>query len=76
VKALLLSQTPYQNNSVERNKLLRLLLKLIVDMNLPISIVDHPSFIKYTSGLNNRFRIPCRQTIRNTVIPQKVKKLF
>jgi len=74
LKAMLLSQTPYASNSVERSKLLSLLLQLVVDMNLPISTVDHPAFIKYSAGLNNRFRIPCRQTMRSTVIPQKVFK--
>ncbi len=76
LKSMLLSQTPYHNNSVERNKLLNLVLELIVDMNLPISIVDHPSFVKLTNGLNNRFKLPCRQTMRKTVIPQKVLFLF
>lgn len=72
LKTLLLSHTPYASNSVERSKLNSLLLQLVVDMNLPISTVDHPAFIKYSAGLNNRFRIPCRQTMRSTVIPQKV----
>lgn len=72
LKEMLLSQTPYHIHSVERNKMVYLLLQLVVDMNLPISMVDHPSFVKYSSGLNNRFKIPCRQTMTKTVIPQKV----
>ncbi len=72
LKALLLSNTPYHNNSVEKNKLINSLLDLIVEINLSISIVDHSALVKYTSHLNNRFRIPCRQTYTNTIIPQKV----
>jgi hypothetical protein len=73
LKAMLLSNTPYHNNSVEKNKLISSLLDLIVEMNLPISIVDHPAMVRYTSNLNNRFRIPCRQTYTNTIIPQRSK---
>lgn len=73
LKTLLLSNTPYHSNSVEKNKLINSLLDLIVEVNLPISIVDHPALVKYTSHLNNRFRIPCRQTYTNTIIPQKSK---
>ena len=72
LKTMMLSHTPYANNSAERARLISLLLQLVVDINLPISTVDHPAFIKYSAGLNNRFRIPCRQTMRSTVIPQKV----
>ena len=72
LKTMLLSKTPYQTNCVERKKLLDLLVELIVDMNMPISTVDHPSFVKYSSGLNCRFRVPCRQTMTNNIIPQAV----
>ncbi len=72
LKSMLLSHTPYPNDSNERKKILNSLLELLVDMNLPISTVDHPSFVRYSSALNNRFRIPCRQTMRSTIIPQKV----
>jgi len=37
LKAMLLSNTPYQVNSVERNKLVNQLLQFIVDMDMPIS---------------------------------------
>ena len=73
IKTFLLSDNPYPKNSVEKNKLEGLLLDVIVNMNLPISIVDHPAFIKYSSKLNNRFRIPCRQTYTKKIIPEKVK---
>ena len=72
LKSLLLSNTPYHTNSAEKCKLVGLLLDLIVDMNLPVSIVDHPALVRYSSSMNNRFRIPCRQTYTNTIIPQKV----
>ena len=72
LKSLLLSNTPYHSNSAEKCKLVGLLLDLIVDMNLPISTVEHPSLVRYSSGMNNRFRIPCRQTYTNRIIPQKV----
>ena len=72
LKTMLLSNTPYHANSVEKNKLIGLLLDMIVDLNLPISTVDQPTLVKYTSQLNNRFRIPCRQTYTKTIIPQKV----
>ncbi len=76
LKTLLLSNTPYHANSVEKNKLIGLLLDMIVDLNLPISTVDQPTLVKYTSALNNRFRIPCRQTYTKTIIPQKVISIF
>ncbi len=72
LKTLLLSNTPYHDNSVEKGKMVNSLLNLIVDLNLPISIVDHPALVHYTSLLNNRFRIPCRQTYTNTIIPKRV----
>lgn len=49
LKAMLLSNSPYQVNSVERNKLVNQLIQFIVDMDMPISTVNHPSFIKYSS---------------------------
>ena len=52
LKAMLLSQSPYQANSVERNKLINLHVQL-----------------------HNRFKIPCRQTMRSAVVPQKVTEL-
>ncbi len=69
---MLLSQTPYHANSFEKNKINNLLLSLIVDTNMPLSIVDRPAFKNYSNGLNARYKTPCRQTIRNTILPQKV----
>jgi hypothetical protein len=72
LKKMLLSGTPYRNDSIEKNRLEGSLLDLIVQMNLPISIVDHPALVKYSCQLNNRFKIPCRQTFTKTIIPKKV----
>ena len=40
-------------------------------MNLPLSIVDDPSFVKMLSAFNNRLKLPCRQTLSSTLIPAK-----
>ena len=68
---MLLSKTPYSQDSKERNTLVDSVLTCIVKLNLPISMVDEPAFVKMLGAFNNRLRVPCRQTFRNTLIPAK-----
>jgi hypothetical protein len=74
IKALLSSKTPYAYGSKEHIELTDSVLNCIVKMNLPISIVDEPSFIIMLSAFNNRLKLPCRQTLSKTLIPEKAKQ--
>jgi len=46
----------------------------VVKLNLPLSIVDEEPFIKLLADCNNRFKIPCRQTLTKKLIPAKALK--
>ena len=68
---ILISKMPYTQDSKERHTLVDTVVNCIVKLNLPISIVDEPAFVKMLSSFNNRLRVPCRQTFTNTLIPAK-----
>ncbi len=74
IKTFLLSKTPYSIDSTERLKLIDSLINCIVKLNLPLSIVDADPFIKFISDCNNKFSIPCRQTLTKKLIPEKARQ--
>ena len=47
----------------------------VVKMNMPISIVENEAFVRFCSSMNNRFRVPCRQTLTNKIIPQQADSI-
>ena len=53
ISAALLSKTPYKDNSMEKNKIIKKLIDLISRMNLPLSIVDDAAFKDYCAVLNS-----------------------
>ena len=74
LKQFLLSKTQYKNNSSEHLKLIDSVINCIVKLNLPLSIVDAEPFVKLISNCNNKFRIPCRQTLSKKLIPAKARE--
>ena len=74
IKTLLLSKTPYAADNVYRLKLLDSVIECIVKLNLPLSIVYEEPFSKMLSTANNKFRLPCRQTVTKRIIPDKAKQ--
>jgi len=74
IKTFLLSKTPYSADSAERLRLIDSVVNCVVKLNLPLSIVDEEPFIKLLADCNNRFKIPCRQTLTKKLIPAKALK--
>lgn len=66
-----MSKAPYANDSVERAHLVDQVLEFIVKMNMPLSIVDAKPFVSMISACNNKFKLPCRQTVSKKLIPAK-----
>lgn len=71
LKAFILSKNPFLDDSSEKIKLTGLVVDFIVKNNMPLSIVDNVHFVKLCNGLDSRYRLPCRQTMTNKIIPEK-----
>ncbi len=71
LKSFLPSKASYDKNSVKSIRLVDHVLDFIVKMNMPLSIVDAKPFVNMISACNNKFRLPCRQTVTNKLVPPK-----
>lgn len=62
--------TPYCQRKIKRieDKLLR----FIVANNLPFAIVESTEFQSLLNEFSRQYKLPCRQTVRNTWLPEKV----
>jgi len=49
-----------------------LLHDVIIGCGIPVSIVDNPRFVKFMQVVDPKYKLPCRQTITNTLIPDAV----
>ena len=74
IKTFMLSKAPYASDSAERLKLVDSVINCIVKLNLPLSIVDAEPFVKLLSDCNNKFRVPCRQTLSKKLVPAKARE--
>ena len=52
--------------------ILNAIVDFIVGTNQPLSLVDHPDFKFLLKKLNKHFNGPCKATLRNKLIPNKV----
>ncbi|CAF2083855.1 unnamed protein product [Rotaria magnacalcarata] len=48
---------------------------LIIELGLPLSLVERPAFIKFMSSVNPKFSITSRRTLRRTTIPSLYHKM-
>ena len=48
----------------------------IAETNQPLSLVDNSSFIKMLSKFDNKYKLPCRQTVTNKYLKEKVENLI
>lgn len=68
----------HENNEIEplnkdkRQKCERTLVKWLVSNNQPALVVDNQAFNNFVEELNPRFKLPCRQTVTNRLIPDYV----
>lgn len=60
---------PYPVNSGRKKHLDELLIKFICVDFQPISVVEDKGFVEYSHGLDERYIVPCRQTVTNTLLP-------
>lgn len=62
--------TPYSQRKIKRieDKLLR----FIIANNLPFAIVESAEFQGLLSEFSRQYKLPCRQTVRNSWLPEKV----
>ncbi len=58
LKTFLTFKTPYAQDSKERTQLIDSVLDCIVKINVPLSLVEHPSFVKMLSAFNSRLKLP------------------
>lgn len=49
---------------------------LIIDLGLPVSIVDHPTFIRAMSVVDSRFTLLSRRTPCRTVLPSALEQVM
>ena len=75
IKSFLLSKRPYTSDCKEVQDRTEAVFNYIVKTRKPISTVDDIWFTKLLSTFDNRYRIPCRQTFTNTIIPEKFNQL-
>jgi hypothetical protein len=59
-----------QSNPRQRSLTKSLILNVIVQCNLPVSLVDNPHFRAFLAELDPKFTPPCRQTVTYTILPQ------
>ncbi len=52
---------------MRRRVLNRLLVEMVVKDFQPLSIVDDCGFIRYSHGLDPRYVLPCRATLRKNI---------
>ena len=68
---MFVAKTPFAKNTKEYTQLMDLFINFLVKLNLPLHFVDEPAFVNMLSGFNNRFKLPCRQTMSKSIIPSK-----
>lgn len=67
------SPTKYQAPESKVKKIQRKLLQFIIACNLPFNIVDAKEFQDLINEIKNEyFKLPCRQTLRYTLLPNMV----
>lgn len=63
--------TRYESTNLRQQTLtMPVVNKLIIQCALPISVVDHPSFLSCLADFDPKYLPPCRQTVANSILPQ------
>ena len=75
IKDLLLNKNHYAAGSKEKEERNDAVFDYIVKTRKPVSTVDDVWFTKLLAKFDNRYRLPCRQTFTNTIIPNKFIQL-
>ncbi|CAF0992760.1 unnamed protein product [Brachionus calyciflorus] len=65
----------YKHSDPKKIKLYLKLCNFVVSKSLPISIVDAVEFREFLSLLDNRYKPPNSQTLKNTIIPRCREKI-
>jgi hypothetical protein len=60
---------PYLNNNPRKKMLDRKLIKMICLDFQPLSIVDNEGFIEYSHAMEERYVLPSRKTVTETLLP-------
>lgn len=70
VKETIENKTPYDQKSVHRQDLDRLVLQMIVEDMQPFSIVEDKGFKKFVKALDARYELPSRTKLAETMLPR------
>lgn len=66
--------TPFNQRKHER--IITKLVKFVVCNNLSFQIIDSRSFHDFLGEFTKRYKLPCRQTFRNTYLPNIVSYIY
>jgi len=70
------SQEKYGPRNEQQVKMTKSLVdNLIIGCGLPVSIVEHPNFIKFMADTDSKFRLPSRPHVTNKLVPCAKDKL-
>jgi hypothetical protein len=65
----------YKGDSERHKNLTNAVVEFLVETNQPLSLVDNPSFIKMLNKFDNKYKLPCRQTITQKNIIEKFESV-
>ena len=71
IKHSLLNTNAYATDSDKYRSITECVTEFLVETNQPLSLVDQQPFIKLVSKLDNRYKLPGRQTITNVWLKEK-----
>jgi len=75
IKNALLSKNAYDIESDKYKHITDHVVNFIAETNQPLSVVDHPAFIKLLSKLDDKYKLPGRLTITTKYLKEKVNKV-
>jgi len=75
IKQALLNTNTYDKDSEKYRQITERLVEFIVVTNQPLSIVDEKPFIKFLSLLDNKYKIPGRQTLSDKYLKESCEKI-
>ena len=75
IKNALLNKNAYDVDSERYKNLTDHVVNFVAETNQPLSLVDHPAFIKLLSKFDDKYKLPGRQTITTKNLKEKVDKV-
>jgi hypothetical protein len=76
IKNALQSKNAYDIESDKYEHLTDHVVNFIAETNQPLSVVDHPAFIKLLSKLDDKYKLLSRLTIITKYLKEKIYKVF